>query len=134
MITIELLLDTISVLKQISNLRNTTNNKNLECMLGLKQQCTEFILKNLDLLFTKNCILSAIDQDLIYITVNNFGFSEENFVNKSLLFTDKTQNELNTIFIYCGNLKLSIYVSKENKENNYLASIYLKDLIKIMYE
>lgn len=85
-------------------------------------------------MFTKNCILSAIDQDLIYITVNNFGFASENFVNKSLLFTDKTQNELNTILIYCGNLKLSVYVSKENKENNYLASIYLKDLIKIMYE
>lgn len=130
----ELLLDTLSVLKQVSNLRSTIDTKNLEGILGLKQQCTEFILQNLDLLFTKDSILSAIDQDLIYITVNNFGFNSENFLNKSLLFTDKTQNELNIIFVYCGNLKLSLYISNENKENNYLASIYLKDLIKIMYE
>ncbi len=130
----ELLLDTLSVLKRVSNLRSTIDTKNLECILGLKQQCTEFILQNLDLLFTKDSILSAIDQDLIYITVNNFGFNSENFLNKSLLFTDKTQNELNIIFVYCGNLKLSLYISNENKENNYLASIYLKDLIKIMYE
>lgn len=130
----ELLLDTLSVLKHVINLRNSTNNKNLESILGLKQQCTEFILKNLDLLFTKDSILSAIDQDLMYITVNNFGFNSENFLNKSLLFTDQTQNELNTILVYCGNLKLSLYVANENKENNYLASIYLKDLIKIMYE
>lgn len=130
----ELLLDTLSVLKQVSNLRSTIDTKNLEGILGLKQQCTEFILQNLDLLFTKDSILSAIDQDLIYITVNNFGFNSKNFLNKSLLFTDKTQNELNIIFVYCGNLKLSLYISNENKENNYLASIYLKDLIKIMYE
>lgn len=126
----ELFLDTTSVLKA---LLETTQSYEIEVEAALKNACINYLNTHMHLLWHKECLKEALEQELISLRYMTRATDPNNVVTENIIPSEDEKYILDILYKYVGNIYITAYIKYSNKEF-VLGHIRLAELQELMYD